>query len=227
MTILGKILAVVNLVLSLGVGAFIIMTYVARTNWHAAYENVQKQQQVSQADASAFKKEAEEARGQRADFEKQLAEQKQTTAKEQFALNSQINDLGEKLKRAGEEIGKHVAALSAANDELGRRGKEVDHLRSLAVQRDDDLKRKEKQVVDMRAAMVEATINHDAERARNERLLQENERLVRENRQRQQAPTSTSLRVEAAKKNPPSEDIEGRVTKTDSQSGYVTLSVGS
>src|SRR2546428_1234480 len=86
MTILGKILAVVNLVLSLGVGAFIIMTYVARTNWHAAYENVQKQQQVSQADATAFKKEAEEARGQRADLEKQLAEQKQTTAKEQFAL---------------------------------------------------------------------------------------------------------------------------------------------
>src|ERR1700722_19568180 len=61
MTTLGKILAIVNLVLSLVVGAFIIMSYVARTNWHEAYNRVNDQLKVAQADAMSYKEETGEA----------------------------------------------------------------------------------------------------------------------------------------------------------------------
>src|SRR5260370_38033066 len=79
----------------------------------------------------------------------------------------------------------------------------------------------------MRAAMVEATINYKSERDRNERLLQENERLTKDYQQVRQVATSTNLRREGPKKNPPLEDIHGKVTRTDPQNGLVTLNIGS
>ena len=138
MTVLGKILAILNLVLSLAVGAFLVMTYVARTNWHAAYVNMQKQAQVAQADADAFKKEMEKVKGDKAKGEEQLADYRKRTDEEKLALNARIEALGNKLKDAGQEIAKHVAAQSAAGDELKRRASEVDYLKTLVTARDVD-----------------------------------------------------------------------------------------
>jgi hypothetical protein len=227
MTVLGKILAVLNLVLSLAVGALIIVTFVARTNWHAAYENMKKQADVSKADATAFREEMEKARGEKAKADEQLVKLKLSTDKEKQTLNAQVNDLGEKLKQAGVENSKHVAAHSAAAEELKRRTKEVEYLKSLVGLRDTQLSKWQKQVNDMRDAMVEARINYNAEHERNERLLQENERVTKDNQRIRQVGTSTSLRAEAPKRNPPAEDITGRVTSTDPANGLITVSVGS
>ena len=227
MTALGKILAILNLVLSLAVGAFIVMTYVARTNWHAAYDSAQKQVKVSQADALAFKKEMENTKGEKAQLQEQLEKQKTAAEKEQQNLTAQINDLGNRLKGADAEKAKHVAAQTAAAAELQRRANEVDYLHKLMADRDAQLAKKDAQVNQMRAAMVEAQIDYKNEHERNVRLLEENERLSKDNRQIRQVSTSTSLRGEAAKRNPPPEDIEGKVKAYDSRSGLLTLNVGS
>jgi hypothetical protein len=203
------------------------MTYVARTNWQQAYTSMENQVKVSKADALAFKEEMEHAKGDKAKVDEQLTQHKQAADKEQLALKDEINGLQDKLKRSSEEIAKHVATNTAAGAELKRRANESDYLKQLVTARDDELRNKAKQVNDMRAAMVEAKINFDAERERNERLLQENERLARDNRQIQQVASSTSMRPEAPKKNPPPEDVEGRITRYDPQNGYVTISIGS
>jgi hypothetical protein len=227
MTLLGKILAIVNLVLSLAVGAFIVMTYVARTNWHAAYVGMENQAKVSKADALAFQAEMKKVQGEKAQLEDQLAKYRLVVDKEKADLNAQIADRSDKLKQAREEIGKHVSAQGAAGEELKRRAKEVEYVRSLVATRDEQLRRWEKQVQDMRAAMMEAKINYDAERGRNERLLQENERLTKDNQQIRQVATSTSVRREAPRKNPPTEDVGGKVTQADAKDGLVTINVGS
>ena len=227
MTAIGKTLAVLNLVLSLVVGWFIVKTYVARTDWHAAYRNMETQANVSKADAEAFKNQMELARGEKAKVDDQLAKQTAATAKEKQSLDSRIAQLSDDLKRAREEIGKHVASQNAAGGELERRAKEVEHLKSLVTFRDVELTKQKKQNVDMRQLMVEATINASEERARNNRLLQENERLTKDIRQMQQVASTTSLRKDAPKKNPPVDDIEGTVKATDPSNGYVTVSVGS
>lgn len=226
MTFLGKILAFLNLALSIAVAGFILATYASRANWHAAYESMKKQEEVSRRDAEAFKAEMVQAQSERLKSEKAVEEHRALAKKEKDALDGRITDLSEKLKQAGEENAKHVASQTAAGEELNRRAKEVDYLKRLIGERDQDLARQKKQVVDMQAMMVEATINYRAERERNERLLQENERLTKDNRQMQQVASSTSLRREAPKKNPPAEDIEGRVKATD-PSGYIKVSVGS
>jgi hypothetical protein len=226
MTVLGKILAIVNLVLSLAVGAFIVMTYVARTNWHAAYVAMDNQAKVSKADALAFQTEMKKVQGEKAQLADQLAKAHMVADKDKADLNAQIADRSDKLKKAQAEIGKHVAAQTAASAELQRRAREVDYLKSLVTTREEQLRKGEKQVQDMRAAMMEAKINYDAERGRNERLLQENERLTKDNQQVRQVATSTSFRREGPQKNPPTEDVGGRVTRTD-PSGLVTINVGS
>ena len=52
MTVLGKILAILNLVLSLFVGWLIVVNYVTRTNWHTAYSEADKQIKVARQDAT-------------------------------------------------------------------------------------------------------------------------------------------------------------------------------
>jgi hypothetical protein len=227
MTTMGKILAILNLALSLVVGAFIVKTYVARTNWHDAFRNMETQVNISKKDAESFKDQMELARGEKAKVDDQLAKQTAAAAKEKQSLDSRIAQLSDDLKSARQEIGKHVASQKAAGGELDRRAKEVEHLNSLVTLRNEELIKQKKQNVDMRQLMVEATINASEERARNERLLQENERLAKDIRQMQLVASTTSLRKDAPKKNPPVDDIEGTVKATDPSNGLVTVSVGS
>ena len=146
MTVLGKILAILNLVLSLAVGAFVVMTYVSRTNWHAAYKNMQDQVQVTKADALAYKKDMEQAKGEKAQLQEQLDKQKVAAEKEQQSLTAQINDFGEKLKRAGEENARHISAQRAFDADLKRRASEVEYLKQLVAARDAQLSKKDLQV---------------------------------------------------------------------------------
>src|SRR5260370_38555245 len=116
MTVLGKILAILNLVLSLVVGAFILMTFVGRTNWHAAYESMKKQAEVSQKDAQAFQDDMRKAEEETKKVREERAQFEEKTRKEKEALNAQINDLGDKYKRARAAIAKPVASQAAAGD---------------------------------------------------------------------------------------------------------------
>src|SRR5437588_12905556 len=60
MTVLGKILVIVNLVFSLVVGAFLILFFAKQTNWREAAEKWKKYADVAQADAQAAAAEARE-----------------------------------------------------------------------------------------------------------------------------------------------------------------------
>src|SRR5438105_2204524 len=62
MTVLGKILVMVNLVFSLVVGALIIIVYVARTNLADAYDKTNKAYQQAVAKANTSDDAAEKAK---------------------------------------------------------------------------------------------------------------------------------------------------------------------
>jgi hypothetical protein len=68
MTLYGKILVFMNLVFALVTGAFIVTAYINRTNWKAAYDQLDKYYTVAQANADAYYAEANEAK-KRADEE--------------------------------------------------------------------------------------------------------------------------------------------------------------
>src|SRR5438128_1247713 len=62
MTVLGKILAIANLVFSLAVAAFIVMAFAARTNWHDAYMQIDAEFKKAVANANAAQAETDQVR---------------------------------------------------------------------------------------------------------------------------------------------------------------------
>jgi hypothetical protein len=102
----------------------------------------------------------------------------------------------------------------------------VEYTKALATKRDEQLKVAESQNEKMRATMVDAQIAWKAEQDRNNRLLEELERLSKVAQKAEQSgskiQTATGLRA----KSPPPNDVEGLVKRTDTD-GYITITLGS
>jgi hypothetical protein len=225
MTTLGKILAIVNLVLSLAVAGFIVMSYAARTNWHRAYEDLATQLKSVQADTTAIRNEAETYRG---DLLKAQTALKQKDA--EIAQTTKMADdrVKAEQQKTRDEIAKNAVLRStevAMKLELDRRDGEVKYLKGMVLQRDTELAAKERQVQKFRNDAVEALIAAKSEHERNNNLLEQVQTLTKAVQTSQK--TGLAATPGAAPKNPPSEDVEGLIKATDPSSGYVTITIGS
>jgi len=225
MTTLGKILAIVNLVLSVVVGAFIIMSYVARTNWHAAYNLVNAQLKVAQNDAVAYKDEVTKAQ------QVITSLQDAVKAKEKLVQDTQINaDRQVKLERArtqeeASKTSKYTAQQGGMSAELERRQDEVRLLHASMEKYKKDLADKEKDVQTFRDRAVEMEITAKRTQEMNERLL-----VQLENSSKalaiQRSEGNIGNRSNSMPVNPPAEEVEGTIKEVDPQSGLVTISIG-
>jgi len=225
MTTLGKILAIVNLVLSVVVGAFIIMSYVARTNWHAAYNLVNAQLKVAQNDAVAYKDEVTKAQ------QVITSLQDAVKAKEQLVKDTQLDAVRQvKLEqtRSQEEVRKAMALTAQQGglaSELERRQEEVKVLHATNDKYKKDLADKEKDVQTFRDRAVEMEITAKRTQEMNERLLVQLENtskaLAIHRSEGNSSNKPSSLPV-----NPPTEEVEGTIKEVDPQSGLVTISIG-
>ncbi len=227
MTNLGKILAVVNLVLSLAVAAFIVMSFAARTRWHDAYDQINKQLTIAVANANAAQKEAEEARKQ-VDGCKKEADAAKAQAK---VVEDGLKAESDRQKTAHAAELKRVKELSDSRTgdvaELQSRQREVDYLKTLVSMRDEKVKQMEQE---LEAAHNKATDNEIARMSaqrRNQELLVEAERLTRELKKAQQGGPTAVAANGKPRKNPPPDEVEGLVKAIDPESGYVTLTIGS
>jgi chromosome segregation ATPase len=228
MTVLGKSLAFVNLVLSLFVGGLLVVNYVARTNWHAAYDEAAKQIQVANANRQKAESELASVQGK-------LAEANATMAANKTKVEAKDQEWTARLKAETEKLERQLAAANTSNvaatattGELERLSREVDQLKALTAQRDVQLRDMEKKVEDHRSARVEAEIASRSQQERNENLLKENERLVKENTQLKASGGGAALAMQTtSQKNPPHEDVEGLIQKIDPPSGLVTIDIGS
>jgi len=225
MTVLGKVLAILNLVLSLFVGWLIVVSYVTRTNWHNAWAEVDKQVTVARQDANTYKAEADEAKGKIKTLADELkaANEKMKSNEELAAVR--VQELTRKLDLEGAKYKVEQAGAGAMTSETSRRQSEVGTLSAQLVAVQDKLKSKEKEAEDSRAAAVEAQIAANSERERNNNLLEQNEKLTRDLQKALQNGGANGLA--SAHKNPPAENVDGVIKATDPQSGFVTISIGS
>jgi len=225
MTTLGKILAIVNLVLSVVVGAFIIMSYVARTNWHAAYNLVNAQLKVAQNDAVAYKDEVTKAQ------QVITSLQDAVKAKEKLVQDTQINaDRQVKLEQArtqeeAKKASNYTAQQGGMSAELERRQEEVRLLHASNDKYKKDLADKEKDVQTFRDRAVEMEITAKRTQEMNERLL-----VQLENSSKalaiQRSEGNIGNKPSSMQVNPPAEEVEGTIKEVDPQSGLVTISIG-
>jgi len=113
MTTVGKILVFLNLVFSLVVGAFAMLTFTARTHWAHKYEDLKKSYTVLSASARTYESEANRLTGEREDLNKRLYEY----GRKDLQLNPKNKD---------DEVKQETArAARAAIDLLKERDKQI------------------------------------------------------------------------------------------------------
>jgi chromosome segregation ATPase len=227
MTTLGKILAILNLVLSLFVGWLIVMTYVGRTNWHAAYDGVSAQLKVAQADANTYKAEIEEHRQATRKAEQALAALEKKSQGDALAADAQNKALLVKLDESTKELKNAQAAHVSVQEENRRLHGETDYLKGVVADKDKLIATKEQEREEARNMATEQLIAANAEHERNRQLLSENERLSKVVQEYERNGGTLTRTAAGQRKNPPPQDVEGIVKAVDPQSGYITLSIGS
>jgi septal ring factor EnvC (AmiA/AmiB activator) len=228
MTFLGKILAVVNLVLSLAVAAFIVSSFVARTKWHDAYEKTLKEFNTMQQNARAAQGEADQARAELEKCKTDTETAKAGAKTESDGLKATIKDLQEKVAAEEQKVQARINSLASQNAELASRQREAEYLKVLVAQRDETIKQKEQENEAAHNKATENEIARMSQDRRNQQLLAELERMTKEQKKTQNGGTAVAAATTArTKKNPPAEDIEGLVKATDPESGFITLTIGS
>jgi cell division protein FtsB len=226
MTTLGKILAIVNLVLSLVVGAFIVMSYVARTNWHAAYNKVNEQLKVAQADANGYKDESAIAQKVISGLKDELKAMDQQVKKAKIDADRALVTERARLEAESKKTNELTSNQGGQIAELERRLAEVKYLHATLDQRNKELTDKEKDVQTFRDRAVEMEITAKRTQEMNERLLVQLETMNKALKSADASIANKPLREGATRVNPPTEEVAGTIKETDAQSGLVTINVG-
>jgi hypothetical protein len=230
MNTLGKTLAVVNLVLSVLVAAFIVNSYVARTNWHAAFKEQEKQANVLLADRDTYVAETVQLRDALVKANTDVAKNTQEMDAARQDIKKHDADWSQKLDAQTRRVRQLEASMTNGAVELDHRQKEVNYLKQLVSIRDDQLKNMVAQVENSRARAVESELAARSEQQRNESLLAENERLnnlAKSSQRGEMAAGQGGDRNAPPRRNPPAEDVHGLIKALDQQSGLVTISIGS
>jgi hypothetical protein len=228
MTVLGKILVFIILVLALLQAALHIMFHVSQANWVNEYGKLKQTYTTTLAEMVTFQQERDEAR---ADRDKALGELNNTRA----MLENQVKDeqtksvaLGTQLQGAKENQNKSDASLAGATTDIQSRQEEVKRL-------EDAIKDKDKRIGDLvknnnelRERTVQAEITARTLGSRNQELETRYEDMSKDliKLKSTGGGTTPGGATTVAAKNPPPSQIEGLITKTD-PSGLVTVSIGS
>jgi transcriptional regulator of heat shock response len=223
MTTLGKILVFANLVFSIITGSLILMFYIAGTNWKVGYERERSQHIADNNTANANTATANA-----------LLEQ---SAKDITERDAKLDLTGKQLKTESDNAAKAAADLLKANAEKDQANLTRDaaiataeRLKAEVETLDKRLSEATTKIIDLETTTAEAkkvavknSIENKAAQDRNLQLLaqleQRDKDLVKSRgEQAARAGSSTG-------RNPPPEDLHGRITQTEGE--LVTINLGS
>jgi hypothetical protein len=222
MTTLGKVLVFVNLVFSLVVGAMILMMFITQTNWKDGYD-----------------RKASELISERGRHQKTLdAKNEMETAK-----NNELRELGDTLTQTKKTLGETSDKLAEADtarrnaDKAAADSKVTAEAATLAAERmkaeietletrRNELTARvldlETKIADARALATKNSIENQAAQERNKQLLAT---LEQRDRDLARIRGEQATQAGSAAKNPPPEDLRGRITQTDGE--LITINLGS
>jgi hypothetical protein len=125
MNTMGKILVLLNLVLAVLTGGFLLIDYAARTNWNEEAERRKGLAKVSEADALALKEIAVKALAEKKRANEDLDRLLSTSKDIENRLKHQLQNVLAELEQVKEERNKAILNAKAAQEEAARRQEEV------------------------------------------------------------------------------------------------------
>lgn len=225
MTLVGKILVLLNLVMSFIFMAFALLVYETRVDLRNEMTKVKSDLDKAQVTARGFEEEKQAAL-------KQLAEQKEAMQKSESEAARQIADLRKNLETVSTQLNEtrkesssSMAELGTATKEQQQRRDEVAALREAREQllaKNADLTNKNNSLQDQ---LAQTTNDLQLVNARNEQMLnriRELEGYVV--RFKGTLPDEAELR--AGQDVPPPPNVEGVVTKIDKTGKFIQISLG-
>jgi cell division protein FtsB len=246
MTIVGKILAFFVLVFSVIVGVLGAFNYAARTHWAKGYDDLAKRYKVATASASAYQQEAEKLGKEKQALNDKLMALAGPRAglKPGEDVDRAAQNVARALAEAQEQVKTTKAEMDRLSGELLAQKKKLGQAEAVAARSLKDVERRQADVEQVRRAL-------DTETKRNTQLVKETNdmrdqmvaaqiqarsfkdmALRLEDQVQQMARDITRLRASggttatARRTNPPPENVEGLVKRTDA-SGLVTITIGS
>jgi hypothetical protein len=226
MTILGKILVFIILVLALLQAALHIMFHVSQANWVDGYAKLKQTNTTMAAEIGAYQTERDEARAER---DKAVNEMQTQVAMLQKQLKDELDkstQLGGQLAGKQENITKIDAVVGSATTDIQRHQTEVKLLEDAVKDKDTRIGDLVKSNNDLRERTVQAEITSRTLGGRNQDLEAKLEDMSKELIKIKTSGGGSSGTSTVTAKNPPPSQVEGLITKTD-PTGMVTISIGS
>jgi len=224
MTTLGKVLVFVNLLFSLITGALIVMVFITRTNWKFGYDDLTRQLTGERSKLIATIKD-------KADMQKQYEDQVARIGTDLKLTTQQLDQVSkenavakENLDKATKRADDATQTAKSMQSTMEAMKTEVNSLDKRLQEREQLVLTLEKQVQTSKATEVKAVIDFQAAKERNEQLL---DLLQQRDKEIARLQGISSERTGQAQRNPPPEDVKGRVMVVDEGSGLVTINLGS
>ena len=243
MTAVGKILVFLNLLFAFVVGAFAVMTYVARTHWADQYGKLENSYKVVKAAADTYKTENDKLVKEREAQNKALSdsgvlakdqdqakatqaaiEQLRRRQAEVVRLKKDLDDEKRKSDAFERQATQYKASMTVAQADVTRRQADVEKLREVLA---DETKRNTKLqegINYMRDRAVAAEIESKSLRGRNGQLETQLQDLARDLARIKATGGRPTNAVAGGGRNPPPESVEGLIQRVDGN--LVTLTIG-
>jgi hypothetical protein len=224
MTILGKILVILNLVFALVVGGLLVVVYSRSTNWEAAFKKRDEEYKAARVAAAQGAEDATKA----------LADQKSYEAGVKKRLEDEEGirkDLADKLEKANKDIESAKKDLAIAQREVEVVRDDNKRLMSEKQLNEDAANLRDEQNAKLLADYNKLNQEATSYKILNESLRQRNIEIAKQLKADEDIIKAQGLAhggatPGAAAPSYPPANVEGRVTQVDEQHGLLSISVG-
>jgi len=237
MTVFGKILTFIVLVLALAQAALHVMFHIQQVKYEVANKKFEESNQASQAMIDSQAKALAEQKTQADAALTALADQKKAAEGNVATLQAKIDTMKVEYDLLNNRANDTLAMQAKNNVDVQSRERDNVLLAKAVEVRDTKIKEMIQTVNEFRQAKVKAEIAANSLQLRNDQLIEKFKELEVELARRSSAGSgvagavpggagATGGATAATAKSPPSANVEGLITRTDPQSGMVTVSVG-
>ena len=224
MTSLGKILVFINLLFSLLTGALIIMTFVTRTNWRTGYDEAVAQLDKERVRVGIKESQIKEVENHKNKEIIDLQDKVKQAVAEFDRLTKERDDARAKANVADQQVAILSGTISKSNSVIEGLKAEIETLDKRLVAEQERVLKYGLENKAFKAETIKARTDLETALERNAQLLA---KLVEADKKIQVLEGEASAKAGREIKNPPPEDVRGKVTAADDNSGFVTINLGS
>jgi hypothetical protein len=228
MTIVGKILVVLNLVFALVVGGFLTVDYATRTNWKNRYDESVRELQVSGANSKTMSDSYAGRINDAKNLQTKLDVEMQNRKNDKIVFDVEVQGIKMELVDEREKAKSADLTAKTAQAAVGRLLEETKGLAVAIKTREITILKIEEDNRNLRAAAIANENLSKALQVRNENLLEqlmEARKLIATLESGK--GTIANAPTDPNRPNPPAVFVKGQIEKVDGKDGLVEISIGS